>query len=153
MLLHLEAGTCVSGVTRRIVDNTVREWDRNNLITDPRRMIAGPSSSFSNTLDTTTTYYATAAAWNGSRYECYLCHSGFTTLHGLNQHLASPRHQQGVYVCPQATCRASFKTLSGLCQHVESERCGVHRFREVRGAMDVIVGRVGLLGIAALLAN
>ncbi|KAG6917372.1 hypothetical protein DXG01_002747 [Tephrocybe rancida] len=131
MLLHLEAGTCVSGFTRRLIDTKVRELDRNNIITDPSRMIAGPSSD-------NTTYYATTAAWNGAAWECYLCHGTYRSLPALNQHLASPRHQDKIYVCPGAQCRIRFTTLSALCQHIESERCDVHKFREVKLAMDGI---------------
>ncbi|KNZ81677.1 Zinc finger protein [Termitomyces sp. J132] len=141
MLLHLESGACVSGLTRRIIDAKIREWDRSNIITDPSRLLASSSPH----AHSQTTYYATDAAWNGSAYECYLCHGKYKNLAALNQHLASPRHQDKVYVCPQATCRVKFTTLSALCQHIESERCGVHRFREVKLAMDGIVGQMSRL--------
>ncbi|KAG6856824.1 hypothetical protein H0H87_000297 [Tephrocybe sp. NHM501043] len=142
MLLHLESGTCVSGITRRIIDTKVRELDRSNIITDPSRMIR---SSLTSDPYTNTTYYATSAAWNGAAWECYLCHGTYRSLPALNQHLASPRHQDKIYICPASLCRTRFTTLSALCQHIESERCGVHKFSQVKTAMDGIVGHMSRL--------
>ncbi|KAF7782994.1 hypothetical protein Agabi119p4_2370 [Agaricus bisporus var. burnettii] len=139
MILHLEGGKCVSGIDRSYVDQKVREYDRNNIITDPSRMITG-SGSQSNS-----TYYATKAAWNGYAFECYLCHHTYNTLPILNQHLGSPRHQDKFYLCPLNTCRTRFSTLSALCQHIESERCGVHRFRDVKDMMGSVVGGMNRL--------
>lgn len=133
MVHHLEYGKCPSGVNRRIVDNAIRQYDRNNVITNPARLLTGGDPSDN-------TYTATRRAWNGSAFECYFCHSEFRTLPSLNQHLASPRHQTKNYICPLNTCRQTFKTLSGLCQHIESEKCGVLRFKGVRRAMDKVLG-------------
>lgn len=36
------------------------------------------------------TYIAFEASFNGSGYECYLCHKLFRTLSGLNSYLNSP---------------------------------------------------------------
>ncbi|TEB38620.1 hypothetical protein FA13DRAFT_1724539 [Coprinellus micaceus] len=132
LILHFEAGSCRSGINRTAVNRFVRENDRQGIITNPSRLITGPSS-------TETTYYATSAAWNGHAYECYLCHGEYRSLTALNQHLASPRHQDRIYFCPLSSCRETFSTLSGLCQHIESERCGVLRFRPVRDALDGLV--------------
>lgn len=134
MILHLESGTCRSGVNRRIVDTTIRQYDRNNVITNPARLLTGGDSN------SDTTYIASDAAWNGSSYECYFCHLEFRSLNSLNQHLASPRHQTRNYYCPLDTCRQPFTTLSGLCQHIESQRCGVARFRQVQNAMNRVLG-------------
>jgi len=125
-------------MNRCIVDRYVREYDKTNVITNPARLLTAGSTD-------EVTYIASAAAWNGSAYECYLCHSGFRTLVSLNRHLASPRHQAKVYLCPLTSCRKEFSTLSALCQHIESERCGVGKFRQVQNAMDSIVGRMGRL--------
>lgn len=138
MILHLESGSCRSGVNRRVVDRYVREYDKTNVITNPARLLTAGSED-------EVAYYASSAAWNGSSFECYLCHSTFRTLVSLNQHLASPRHQEKVYFCPLSSCRTEFPTLSALCQHIESERCGVGRFQQVRNAMDSIVGSMGRL--------
>ena len=58
LVLHMEAGTCASGMTRRQVDELVRlrsctrlttcqvaRYDRNNVITNPNRMITGNGSA------------------------------------------------------------------------------------------------------------
>ena len=133
MILHLESGSCRSGVNRRVVDTFVREYDRNNVITNPARLLTGGDSN------SDITYIATEASWNGSSYECYFCHSSFRSLISLNQHLASPYHQTKNYCCHFASCRQQFTTLSGLCQHVESERCGVAKFSQVRRAIDRVL--------------
>ncbi|KAJ7052086.1 hypothetical protein C8F01DRAFT_1166659 [Mycena amicta] len=132
---HLEAGTCVSGMTRKAVNRIVARNDTNNLITDPARLITAAANNTPGTR-----YFANAASWNGSRYECYLCHDEFRTLPGLNQHLASPRHEEKIYICRGATCLRRFPTLSSLWAHLESEQCGVTRFSAVRRAMDQLVG-------------
>ncbi|KAJ7849785.1 hypothetical protein B0H14DRAFT_3085966 [Mycena olivaceomarginata] len=99
----------VDSLYRRTIDRLVRQFDTNNNITKPSRLLQG----------------ANERAWNGVAYECYLCHAGYRTLAALNQHLGSPRHQEKVYVCPLNVCRVRFSTLSGLCQHIERGRCGV----------------------------
>ncbi|KAG5634632.1 hypothetical protein H0H81_001322 [Sphagnurus paluster] len=139
MLFHLDSGTCASGMNRRLLNDNVRRLDRNNIITDPSRMIGGGDGT-----QDEVTYYATNAAWNGHGYECYLCHSAYNSLRALNQHLASPRHQNKIYFCPLQTCRVRFTTLSALCQHIESERCGVYRFQAVKNTLEGIVAKLKL---------
>ncbi|KAF8899323.1 hypothetical protein BD779DRAFT_1488197 [Infundibulicybe gibba] len=130
MILHLEAGTCRSGLNRKTIDRIIQQYDRNHIITDPSRLLTGSVN---------VEYSATDAAWNGYSYECYFCHNTYRTLLALNQHLASPRHQAKIYICPLNTCKLRCSTLSGLCQHIESEKCGVFKFRAVREAMDDLV--------------
>jgi hypothetical protein len=137
MILHLESGGCASRIDRRGVNRLVLEHDKNHTITDPSRMITNGGKE--------TTYCATRAAWNGSKYECYLCHTCYGSLASLNQHLASPRHQDKIYLCPLNTCRVRFTTLSALCQHIESEKCGVVKFREVQSVLNGLVGGVARL--------
>ncbi|KIJ66503.1 hypothetical protein HYDPIDRAFT_109547 [Hydnomerulius pinastri MD-312] len=137
LALHLESGSCKSGVNRRMVDQYVRQMDRNNFITDPSRLLTAG--------DREVDYIATDGSWNGRAYECVLCHSLFGALRDLNRHLASPRHQDKIYRCPLDTCRMNFSTLSALCQHVESERCGVAKFRPVKDAMDRMFNGVARL--------
>ncbi|KAI0758799.1 hypothetical protein C8Q74DRAFT_1388531, partial [Fomes fomentarius] len=38
LVLHLESGTCTSGMTRKMVDDIIRKIDRSNVITNPNRM-------------------------------------------------------------------------------------------------------------------
>jgi Zinc-finger of C2H2 type len=128
-LLHLEAGSCRSGIKRSDVNAYVRSRDTSNYITDPSRLLTASD----------TTYYATGASWNGRAYECYLCPNEYRTLSALNQHLASPKHQAKIYRCPLTTCQEKFSTLSGLCQHVESGRCNVMKHRAVQNVMDGMV--------------
>lgn len=92
--------------------------DRNHVITRPMIQMPG----FSN-IET----YATKHAWNGSGFQCYLCNKTFNLLHGLNNYLKSPVHEQSMYRCPKASCGKEFKVLSGLVPHVESECCRVMR--------------------------
>ncbi|KAN0100149.1 hypothetical protein V8E55_000133 [Tylopilus felleus] len=141
MILHLEAGSCPSGANRRMIDRWVRVNDRDNVVTVPRRLLTYGDDDIE--------CVATQRSWNGSAYECVLCHSGFRTLDDLNRHLASPRHKEKTYRCPLTTCLAKFSTLSGLCQHVESESCGVLRFRAVRDGMDHLLRDMGTLRITA----
>ena len=138
MISHLEAGACVSGANRDMVNRWVKQQDRHGVITDPSRLITNGDD---------TRWIATERSWNGYAYECVLCHSTFRTLDALNRHLASPRHQERMYRCPLSTCLMRFNTLSGLCQHVESERCGILRFRSAREGMDRLLGDMGRLRI------
>lgn len=135
LILHLESGSCRSGVDRRFIDKWVRDNDRSNIITDPARLItAGDRSN--------TQLIATERSWNGQAYECVLCHNEFRGLLDLNRHLASPRHQEKAYRCPLRSCDTHFVSLSALCQHIESERCGVMKFRAVKEAMDNLLSGV-----------
>ncbi|KAG7100039.1 hypothetical protein E1B28_001825 [Marasmius oreades] len=135
LLLHLEAGRCPSNATRETVNRAIRQLDRNNIITDPSRLITGPDGTSQQIK-----YSATERSWNGYAYECYICHGTYPTLRALNQHLASPRHEAKIYFCPLSSCGVRFTTLSALCQHIESQRCGVARFKAVQSALDSLVG-------------
>ncbi|KAH9486131.1 hypothetical protein JR316_0000195 [Psilocybe cubensis] len=111
-MLHLENGACKSGINRAKVDRFVRENDRHNLITDPSRMICGPSGSHTETV----IHIATELSWNEYRqaWECCLCYATFRSLKALNQHLASPRHQEKMYICREPSCNTRFTALSGF---------------------------------------
>ena len=139
LVLHLEGGACQSGIDRATINRYVRQYDTNNIITDASRLLTNGTASDN------TKYFASERSWNGYRYECYLCHSSYSTLASLNQHLASPIHQDKIYICPGSTCRARFTTLSALCQHIESEKCGVSKFRAVQHTMDRLLGQMGRL--------
>lgn len=123
MTIHLESGTCSSGLNRTKINSIVQQLDRNNVITRP--MLTMPGYDNVETI-------ATERAWNGYCYQCYLCPRSFSTLGALNAHMKSPAHEQNVYRCPKASCGSTFKLLSGLVQHVESEACGVMRFSQVQ---------------------
>ncbi|KAF8261590.1 hypothetical protein EI94DRAFT_1745694 [Lactarius quietus] len=132
LTLHFESGTCPSGMTRAELDRRVVRADRNHYITNPDRLICGPGGCE----PPSTTSWATDRSWNVNAWECFLCHSTFKNLAGLNQHLRSAFHNEKIYRCPKSDCRLEFKTLSALCQHVEGGSCGVRVFRQVRDTMD-----------------
>jgi len=138
LVLHLEAGYCSSGINRDSVNRFVRRYDRNNVITDPSRFITYGSGDD----DEDISYIATRESWNGSGFECYFCNNVYRKLKQLNQHLASPAHQQKFYICRGPECSSNFSTLSALCQHIESGKCGVQKFRMVQSAMDQIFGKM-----------
>ena len=128
LVLHLESGTCASGMTRAMVDKLAAKLDKGSVITNPARMIGGSSSSYPKPVVTAT--WATERAWNGSAYECYLCHKEFVSLSALNTHLRSPAHGEKLYRCPKQRhgCGREYSTLSAFVQHVENGSCGVRRF-------------------------
>ncbi|QSZ31031.1 hypothetical protein DSL72_000592 [Monilinia vaccinii-corymbosi] len=137
LIIHLESGTCRSGIDRARINAEIRRLDRNHVITT--RQIEYPTFSAS-------TNIASERSWNGYYYECTLCNAEFVTLMRLNAHLRSPVHDQKMYRCPGPRCGKDFRLLSGLVQHVESESCGVMRFenvqREARGGVDRMIGRM-----------
>lgn len=130
LVIHLESGTCASGMNRRMIDDLVGRLDRNGVLTDPSRLLEGGPGTRGVEV---TGVWATDRAWNGRDYECYLCtrYRGFRSLAALNQHLQSPAHADKRYRCPAVWhgCGKEFSTLSGFVQHVESEQCGVYRFK------------------------
>lgn len=119
VVIHLESGSCPSGLNRQKINEEIRRLDRNNVITRP--MITMPGYKNVGTI-------ATERSWNGRQYECCLCSREFGTLQALNAHMRSPIHEQAMYRCPKTSCGTNFKLLSSLVQHVESESCGVMKF-------------------------
>ena len=134
LVLHFESGTCPSRLTREELNRIIVRADTNNYITNPARLLTGPLGRSEPPAPTVT--WATELSFDGTAYECFLCHSTFTTLARLNQHLQSPRHEDKIYRCPKMDCQTEFVTLSGLCQHVEGGSCGIRMFRQVRDVMD-----------------
>ncbi|TKA54633.1 hypothetical protein B0A53_03040 [Rhodotorula sp. CCFEE 5036] len=105
-----------------------------------------------------TQYIATEKSYHHSRgaYVCVLCQGGFTTLRGLNAHLASPRHAyagangasgEKPYKCPNSACGKEFATLSGVVQHAESGACGVLQVRGMSRALDDVLGDMRRLSL------
>lgn len=79
---HVESGGCpgAPNMNRDEMFRFVRARDAQGVISN--KLLGWEGSS---------TYEATGRSWNGEFYECYLCHREFNSLHGLNQHLNSPR--------------------------------------------------------------
>ncbi|KAG0694094.1 hypothetical protein DFH29DRAFT_985352 [Suillus ampliporus] len=92
------------------------------------------------------TYYVTERAFNGTAYECYLCHRTFRTLGALNSHINSPAHDADEFKCPK--CKRKYELVSGLMQHIESEGSGIARLQVVedltRGLVDRLMRRLKL---------
>ncbi|KAK3485346.1 uncharacterized protein B0T23DRAFT_45929 [Neurospora hispaniola] len=139
MTHHLESGSCrnAPSLNRDSIYQFVRSKDPSGLIS--KKLIGWEGTSQN-------TYACTDRAWNGYRWECYLCHKGFNTSHGLNQHLNSPAHQQNLYHCPNRSCRQDFKTLAAIINHLESEKCGAMRFEQVQKNIHGMVNGNRLIG-------
>lgn len=137
MTIHLESGTCQSGINRQKLNAFVRSKDTNHIITNRLLTNGDPT-------DSSTRTFATEAAWNGSSYECYFCNRTYRTLKALNQHLGSPAHEQPLYHCPNCACE--FKLLSGIIQHVESESCGIAKFAQVKRTFDTFTASFRSIG-------
>ncbi|GJJ05992.1 hypothetical protein Clacol_000179 [Clathrus columnatus] len=133
LVLHFESGTCRSGLDRRQLNELVVRQDRNNVITNPSRLIAGSGGVRPSPVSRT---WATQRSWNGYAYECFLCNREFRALDSLNRHLQSPIHDAKIYRCPNRICSMEYSALSALTQHVENGGCGVNRFKEVKDVMD-----------------
>ncbi|KAH9477396.1 hypothetical protein JR316_0009609 [Psilocybe cubensis] len=83
-----------------------------------------------------TTYVATAAAFNGSAYACFLCEATFKSLPALNSHLNSAAHDAAEFKCPNVKCGREFTLISGLIQHLESKCCGLAPLVEIDGYFE-----------------
>ncbi|KAF8420726.1 hypothetical protein EV426DRAFT_242379 [Tirmania nivea] len=113
LTLHLEAGTCASGMNRRKVDQRVHEIDRGGVFTDQKRIGFGEWESEPD-------IWADFNAWNGSAYECDYCDREYGTLGKLNGHITqchAPKRTEYIYSCPG--CGRKFKLFSQLMGHVE----------------------------------
>lgn len=133
LILHCESGVCPSKVSRKTVDNWIVQYDENRIITNPRRLIAGPDGSYrapSSTISTQDLH----RCFNGHAYECVLCDKEFRTIDALGSHLRSPVHADKIYRClrgwPVDGCGKEFGTLSALISHMERGSCGAKRLRK-----------------------
>ena len=133
---HLERGACPEApkLNRDTILRMVHHSDPHGLISN--KMIEGPT-------ETCVQYRVTSRAYNGTHWECYICHRGFNTPNALGQHLNSAVHQQKVYHCPnRKSCGKEFTTLAGLLGHLESESCGLMRFERVQQAQKRLIEAV-----------
>ncbi|KAF5377733.1 hypothetical protein D9757_009369 [Collybiopsis confluens] len=124
---HVESGACRSGVNRHTVTRVVQSLDLARPIAINRRIMGGP-------VPRTITYSATDRAFNGTAFECYLCHKTFNRLDALNNHLGSAAHDSKEFRCPK--CRKEYTLISALVHHIESEACGIARFDSVRNQLQ-----------------
>ncbi|KAF5618838.1 hypothetical protein F25303_12946 [Fusarium sp. NRRL 25303] len=95
VVYHLEQGACPNVPLNR---GTQRQEARRR---DPNGAIYNTVLVWRQTVY----YQATADVYNThyGQYECYFCGALFRQLSSLNQHLASPRHQQELYYWPIGT--------------------------------------------------
>ncbi|KAB8259313.1 hypothetical protein BDV32DRAFT_59988 [Aspergillus pseudonomiae] len=130
---HLERGSCprASTLNRETILRIVHKRDPQGVITNKQIEWYKEDSSH---------YSATDHAFNGSSWECYLCHRGFRSVKALDSHLNSSVHKQNVYHCPNSNgrCVKQFTTLAALFNHLESEACSFMRFEKVRKNVDRI---------------
>ncbi|KAI5117296.1 hypothetical protein M0805_008560 [Coniferiporia weirii] len=140
LIMHAESNSCVSGITRKAVNTFVARLDRQNIITNPARMITGPGGYPFPPAEPV--YWATELSWNGRAYECFLCNGTFRTLQGLDSHLKSPRHLERIYHCPNSRCNKEYRALSAPSQHVERGSCGARRIRQIQDVMDTLNSRI-----------
>ncbi|KAK2811853.1 hypothetical protein FQN50_001891 [Emmonsiellopsis sp. PD_5] len=134
---HLESGSCPRApqLNRETIYRMARERDPNGFITN--NLIGWRDEE-------NATYQATNRAFNGTYWECYICHKKFNTIGSLNAHLNSPTHKQKVYHCPNVKqkCGKQFVSLAALFSHLESEMCSFMRFENVqRQVGNVFQGR------------
>lgn len=124
---HVETGSCprAPNLNRETILGMIRERD-------PRGVITNKQIEWHK--EENVKYSATNRAFNGSYWECYMCHNEFNTAKALNAHLNSPVHKQRAYHCPNAkgNCGRQFVTLAGLFNHLESEACAFIRFEKVQ---------------------
>ncbi|KAJ5610787.1 zinc finger protein [Penicillium lagena] len=131
---HLETGSCPRApkANRRTLRDMIRQRDPNGIISN--KLLEWHQ-------DEDARYDITNRAYNGSGWECYLCHREFVHSRALNQHLNSPAHQQKAYHCPNGRCGKQFVTLAALFNHLESETCSFMRFERVQqGVTSVLRG-------------
>lgn len=96
------------------------------------KRIAGDTA----TMTPQTSYVATAASWNGTHFECFLCKRGFKDLGSLNLHLNSAAHDVDEFRCPNEKCGRQFTLISGFVQHLESKACKLADLRQIQGRFD-----------------
>jgi hypothetical protein len=133
--LHIESGAC-HNISRHQVTAAVHSLKIVPTISISRRL-GGIGRA------TITKYSATELAFNGSAYECYLCHRTFGILNSLNAHLNSPAHDADEFKCPK--CKVAFKLISGLIQHIESEVCGMAKFKQVEDQTSALTSQFARL--------
>jgi hypothetical protein len=136
---HLESGSCPKApkLNRDTILSIVRRHDTAG-------SIANKQIEWHN--EARGTYTVSDNAWNGSSWECYICHKQFSNSTGLVQHLNSLIHQQKVYHCPnRLECSREFVSLAALFGHLESESCQFMRFESVQKNFHGVVSGQKLL--------
>ncbi|KAI0087484.1 hypothetical protein BDY19DRAFT_892783 [Irpex rosettiformis] len=128
LVMHLEYGSCCSGIGR----------DRLNCI------IACVDDGGEITLeyDEANYYYYYSdigegklwETWNGYCFECPECNKSWLSVHGVTAHIRCFAHAPNRYCCPakHGGCDKQFKAFSGLLAHLEMTDCGLRRYFKKR---------------------
>ncbi|TFK29516.1 hypothetical protein FA15DRAFT_582328, partial [Coprinopsis marcescibilis] len=140
-----------SGVAHHLESNVHNHIHRNAVTAAAQTIDIIPAISLKNRIAgdgigtapaTVTSYVATAAAWNGKHFECFLCHRGFKELQSLNQHLNSASHDGDEFKCPNAKCGRSFTLISGFVQHLESRSCKLADIKRIQEHFNDLAAQV-----------
>ncbi|KAJ1712848.1 zinc finger protein [Aspergillus flavus] len=133
LIHHLEQGSCPDAniLNRETIFRIVHERDSQGVITN--KQIDWHKEDSSQNSKTTN-------AFNGSFWECYLCHLEFGSATALGSHLSSPFHKQTVYHCPNSDdkCVKEFTTLAALFNHLESAACSCMGLEKVQKMVESI---------------
>ncbi|THW80430.1 hypothetical protein D6D17_09860 [Aureobasidium pullulans] len=125
---HVETSACpkARNLDRNVIHRGLRQLDHDGKFTE--RLLEWHDG---NSINAT---WNPNRAYNGSGYECYICHREFCSTRALEQHLRSPVHQAPLYHCPNKNgkCSRRFPTLAALFNHFESESCGYTKFETVQ---------------------
>lgn len=137
---HIESGGCHKKIDRHRVTAAVHSMGVIPVISLSHRL---QGSSPSNAPRRIVHYSASEQAFNGSSYECYVCHRTFRALGSLNTHLNSAAHDVDEFKCPK--CSSKFKLISSLIQHIETEVCGLARFQQVEDHTSALTAQFSRL--------
>ncbi|GAA5900499.1 hypothetical protein JCM6882_001262 [Rhodosporidiobolus microsporus] len=142
-ILHLETGTCTSGLTRAKLDAVVRGVDRSGILITPAARSDNSASPVS------PAQAAADAEFDSGRqaYRCPRCASTrFRTRRALEQHLSSPAscsgRQEKLYRCADPACARRFGTLSGLEQHAEVKTCDLRKMVQPQSVMEKVLTKL-----------
>ncbi|KAL1943407.1 hypothetical protein VTO73DRAFT_4482 [Trametes versicolor] len=142
VFIHLESGTCASGMMLDKLVRLVSRVDREHVLTIPDQLANVATNSASPSLSASGVGMKGKMRYvrDGALYRCTACGKAFGSYVAFTRHAGSAAHAAQVFRCPLAHgCGAEFRTFSGLCQHVESEQC---RVRAARGMVDNVIRSV-----------
>jgi hypothetical protein len=130
---HLESSSCpkARNLSSTVIHRALSQRDPNGVITE--RLLEWHDG---NTINST---WDPRSAYNGSGYECYICHREFGSPKALEQHIRSPAHQAPLYHCPNKSGKCGgkrFPTLAAFFNHLESESCGNTKFATVQKSVN-----------------
>ncbi|KAI0325953.1 hypothetical protein GY45DRAFT_1329537 [Cubamyces sp. BRFM 1775] len=142
LLIHLESGTCVSGISLEDVVRAAVHVDHEHVVTvaDANKNACKGRYGIYGSLQEV----ESKTKWNGRRYGCPLCGKSTTSLLSMRAHMRSPVHIEKIFCCSaHGGCDLTFRTLSALCQHVESQKCIDMACRsKAKGVIEDIVKQV-----------